>query len=122
MNQFGGYEGTEGNDELLATLVPRIGVQARAVVDEVRQRRGSTEGVTIVVVFRPEPDCRAADVSDVIAMMDRRGESRIAEILRTEALGPNEHWLAIQRFEEGGGVIVMAKIRLGEVDSASLIN
>lgn len=35
MNQFGGYEGSEDNDALLATLIPRIGVQARAVLRDV---------------------------------------------------------------------------------------
>lgn len=120
MNEFAGYEGTESNDVLLDTLVPKIGVQARAVIDGIAH--GRPDRVVIVVVFQPEPDCRPARLEDVIAMMVRRGETGIAEMLRSERLGPHEHWLAIQRYEDGGGVIVMAKLKVGEVDVASLLN
>ena len=120
MNAFGGYEGTESSGELLSKLVPRIGVQARAVIDGIAH--GRPDRVVIVVTFQPEPDCRAARLEDVIAMMVRRGEMGIAETLRSERLGPGEHWLAIQRYEGGGGVIVMARLHIGEVDRASLLN
>ncbi len=115
MNELGGYEGTDNNDELLDRLVPRIGVQARALVEQHK----TADDLVIVVVFQPHPDCRAAHLADVIAMMDRRGEEGIAKTLRTERLGIGEYWLAIQR---EGGVIVMARLRIGEVDAASLLN
>jgi len=123
MNEFGGYEGNESNDALLNMLVPKIGIQARAVVEDIKRRGKSPDDAALVVVFRPEPDCFATGLDNIIAMMERRGERVIAETLRTERLPPGQHWLAIQRVEPGGGVIVMARLQFGEeVDVASLLN
>lgn len=122
MNEFGGYEGNEDNDILLDRLLPRIRVQARAVVDDIKARGKDPSGAALVVTFRPEPDCRATPLSALIEMMERRGEAAIAHTLRTWRLPANEQWLAIQRYEDGGGVIVMARLVFGEVDVASLLN